>query len=86
LLGLGALGVGHLAGLAAPGTLDLLGVVAIAGSLAFALTVALAYVSAIAAFRLGLDPDNHSIPIVTATLDLVGAFALILAVVALGLT
>ena len=86
LLGLGAAGVGHLAGLAAPATIDLIGVVALAGALAFTLTVGLAYVSAVATFRLGLDPDNHSIPIVTATLDLVGAFALILAVVALGLT
>jgi mgtE-like transporter len=48
--------------------------------------VVLAYFTAVAAYRLGLDPDNHSIPIVTATLDLFGAFALILAIVAMGLT
>ena len=36
--------------------------------------------------RLGLDPDNHGIPIVTSSLDLLGAFALILVIVALGLT
>jgi mgtE-like transporter len=86
LLGVGAALVGAAAGLAAPSTLDLIGVVGIAGAVAFGLTVLLAYVSAVAAYRLGLDPDNHSIPIVTATLDLVGAFALILAIVALGLT
>ena len=33
----------------------------------------------------GLDPDNHGIPIVTSSLDLLGAFALILVIVALGL-
>jgi mgtE-like transporter len=36
--------------------------------------------------RLGLDPDSHGIPIVTSSLDLLGALSLILAIVALGLT
>jgi mgtE-like transporter len=86
ILGVGAAGVGHLAGLASPGIVELLEVVGLAALVAVAFTVLLAYFSAVAAFRLGLDPDNHSIPIVTASLDLLGAFALILAVVILGLT
>jgi mgtE-like transporter len=86
LLALGASGVGHLAGLASPGLLQLLGVVGIAAVGAVVFAVVLAYFTAVAAYRLGLDPDNHSIPIVTATLDLFGAFALILAIVAMGLT
>jgi mgtE-like transporter len=36
------------------------------------------------AFRFGLDPDTYGIPMVTSTLDLVGAFTLILALVAVG--
>ena len=86
LLALGAAGVGHLAGLSSPGLLDLLGVVGLAAVGAFAFTVLLAYFTAILSYRLGLDPDNHTIPIVTASLDLLGAFALILAIVMLGLT
>jgi mgtE-like transporter len=44
------------------------------------------FYGAVAAYRLGLDPDNHGIPIVTSSLDLLGAVALILVIVALGLT
>ena len=36
--------------------------------------------------RLGLDPDNHGIPIVTSSLDFLGAVSLILAIVILGLS
>jgi mgtE-like transporter len=43
------------------------------------------YYAAVATFRLGLDPDNHGIPIVTSSLDLLGAFSLVLAIVILGL-
>ena len=35
---------------------------------------------AIAAYRLGLDPDNHGIPLVTSSMDLIGAVALIFAI------
>ena len=42
------------------------------------------YYGSIAAFRLGLDPDNHGIPLVTSSMDLIGAFALVLALVLLG--
>jgi mgtE-like transporter len=46
---------------------------------------AVGYLGAVVTHRFGLDPDNHSIPIVTSTLDLLGAFSFILAVVLLGL-
>jgi cation transporter-like permease len=45
---------------------------------------ALAPTQLAAAHRLGLDPDNHGIPLVTSTMDLVGAFSLLLALVVLG--
>ena len=47
--------------------------------------VVIAYYGAIAALRFGLDPDNYGIPLVTASVDMVGALALILAIVAIGL-
>ena len=55
------------------------------GFIATAIAVAIAYYGAIAAVRLGLDPDNHGIPLITSSMDLVGAFALILAIVLIGL-
>jgi mgtE-like transporter len=58
----------------------------LAGSLATAFAVLVGFYGAVASYRLGLDPDNHGIPIVTSSLDLFGALALILAIVALGLT
>jgi len=75
-----------LTGLRSPGALDVIGVALLAGALTTVLIVLIAYFAAVAAYRLGFDPDNHGIPIVTSSLDLVGAFSLILVIVALGLT
>jgi mgtE-like transporter len=36
-------------------------------------------------FRFGLDPDNYGIPVVTSSMDLIGAGALILSMVWLGI-
>ena len=57
-----------------------------AGSLATTFSVVVGYYAAVGSYRLGLDPDTHTIPIVTSTLDLLGALALILVIVVLGLT
>jgi mgtE-like transporter len=75
-----------LTGLRSPCALDVIGVALLAGALTTVLIVLIAYFAAVAAYRLGFDPDNHGIPIVTSSLDLVGAFSLILVIVALGLT
>ncbi|HEX6312114.1 MAG TPA: magnesium transporter [Acidimicrobiia bacterium] len=75
-----------LTGLRSPGALDVIGVALLAGAITTVLIILIAYFAAVAAYRLGFDPDNHGIPIVTSSLDLVGAFSLILVIVALGLT
>ncbi|HWC11694.1 MAG TPA: magnesium transporter [Acidimicrobiales bacterium] len=72
------------AGLATPGLARMVGVTLIGGFLATAIALGIAYYGAVAAFRLGLDPDNHGIPLMTSSMDLVGAFALILALALLG--
>ena len=54
------------------------------GLLATVCVVVVAYYTTIVAVRFGLDPDTYGIPMVTSTLDFVGAFTLILAIVALG--
>ncbi|MCU1463413.1 MAG: hypothetical protein JWO37_3488 [Acidimicrobiales bacterium] len=74
------------AGLATPGVGRMIAVSLIGGFAATAIAVVIAYYGAIATFRLGLDPDNHGIPLITSSMDLVGAFALILAIVLVGLT
>jgi mgtE-like transporter len=72
------------AGLATPGIMRMVGITLIGGFLATVAAVGIAYYGAIVAFRLGLDPDNHGIPLMTSSMDLIGAFALILAIVLLG--
>jgi mgtE-like transporter len=74
------------AGLASPGVLRMIGISLIGGFLATGVAVVIVYYGAIAAYRLGLDPDNHGIPLITSSMDLVGAFALILAIVLIGLS
>jgi len=85
-LGLSADVVAAVADLRSPGALEMIAVSLLAGALATTFAVLIGYYGAVAAERLGLDPDNHGIPIVTSTLDLLGALSLILAIVALGLT
>ena len=69
-----------------PGALTLVGVATFGGLLATLCLVVVAYYATVAAVRFGLDPDTYGIPMVTSTLDFAGAFALILAIVALGVT
>ena len=58
----------------------------LAGAIATTFAVIVGFYGALVAYRLGLDPDNHGIPIVTSSLDLLGAFALIISLAMLGLT
>ena len=84
LLGLVASGAGGLSGHAGPSLADLVAVALLGGLLATVLVVVVAYYGTLAAVRFGLDPDTYGIPMVTSSLDLVGAFTLIVAVVAVG--
>jgi mgtE-like transporter len=86
LLGVSADIASAIAGLSSPGSLEMIAVSLLAGALATTFSVLVGFYGAVASYRLGLDPDNHGIPIVTSSLDLLGALALILAIVALGLT
>jgi mgtE-like transporter len=69
-----------LAGLPSPGVLAMLAVAVLGGMLNMTLAVATAYWGAVASYRLGLDPDNTGIPLVTGVLDLCSSFSFILAV------
>jgi mgtE-like transporter len=85
-LGISANIASAIAGLAGPGVPELIAVSMLAGAFATTFAVLIGYYSALGAYRLGLDPDSHGIPMVTSSLDLLGALSLILAIVLLGLT
>lgn len=68
-----------------PGVIEMIGVAQLAGVFVTLAAVVVAYYGAAAAYRFGLDPDNFGIPVVTSSLDLFGAFSIILALVMLGL-
>jgi mgtE-like transporter len=84
---LGALGVVYtmISGSLSPGLTALVGGTLLAG-VAATVFVALptAYYIAILTTRFGLDPDNHSVPVITSVMDLTGILALLLVLSLLG--
>jgi len=90
-VGLGQLNPGLLESLGlgastlSPGFLTMLGVSALAGLLATTAAVFAAYYGSTVSYRFGLDPDTYGIPIITATVDLLGFMSLIIALVVFGL-
>jgi mgtE-like transporter len=72
--------------LASPGSLEMIGIALLAGFMATTGAVAVAISATVVSYRMGLDPDTYGVPIVTSSLDLIGAIALILAIVMLGVT
>ncbi len=84
-LGTSSIIVAQVANKASPGALDMMGVALLAGLMATTCSVVVGFYAAVATYRFGLDPDNHGVPMVTSSLDLLGALSLILAIVILGL-
>jgi mgtE-like transporter len=86
VLGVAADVLAALTGLASPGAVQMLEVVMLAGFLATALTCVVAYGAALVTYRLGWDPDNNGVPLVSSTSDFLGAASFMVALVILGLT
>jgi mgtE-like transporter len=84
LLGLAANLLARALDLATPGMLQMVGISTMAGLMATLLVVVVAYYAAAATYRLGLDPDNHGLPLITSSMDFLGVIALVLAVLAFG--
>jgi mgtE-like transporter len=84
LVGLSAWAIAHATGLATPSLLKMIEVSLLGGYIASLGAAVMAYATAVATFRFGLDPDNHGVPIVTSSIDLLGMFALVGSVVLLG--
>ncbi|HYZ98424.1 MAG TPA: magnesium transporter [Acidimicrobiales bacterium] len=70
--------------LRSPGPVDMAFVALLGGFLATSFAIGVAYYAAVVSYRAGLDPDNVGIPLVTSSLDLIGAVCFVLAVVAVG--
>lgn len=78
------LGVSELLDKAYPGALRFIGIVMVGGTLATLVASVIGYYAAILAHRFGFDPDNHTIPLVTSGMDLLGVICLIVALVIFG--
>ncbi len=72
-------------GMASPGLGAMVGVGVVSGLVATLVLVVLGYYVAIATYRLGLDPDNHGVPVVTSASDLLAIIALTIALGVFGL-
>lgn len=77
-------GAAKLFGFASPGLFEMISIAVMGGTVATLFLVAVAYYGTLAAVRMGFDPDTYGMPVVTSTLDFVGAFTLILAIVLVG--
>jgi mgtE-like transporter len=86
VLGVGADVLALLFGLGTPGTLEMLELMLLAGVLATVLSCIVAYFGALLTYRLGWDPDNNGIPMVSSASDFLGAAALMVSLAILGLS
>ncbi|GMU78390.1 MAG: hypothetical protein AMXMBFR46_11850 [Acidimicrobiia bacterium] len=86
LLGVAADVLAAITGLASPGVLEMFAVVLLAGALATSMTCVVAYGAALVTYRLGWDPDNNGVPLVSSASDFLGAVSFMVALVILGLS
>ncbi|MEX2292501.1 MAG: magnesium transporter [Acidimicrobiales bacterium] len=84
--GLGAHVVAQVLGVTSPGVSHLVAASVLGGAIAMLAVLLIAYYGTIVAVRSDIDPDTYGIPLVSSTVDLVGALSLIFVITALGLT
>ena len=77
LIGLIAQGASGLMGIVSPGLPELIIICTVSGMIVITIVNLIAYATAGLSFRYGLDPDNFGIPVITSTIDLVGAGILV---------
>jgi mgtE-like transporter len=79
LIGAIAYALGGLTGLAGmPSAPVVVGATVLAGLIVTPITIVSGYYLAVSTFRFGLDPDNHSVPVITSVIDLAGVAAILL--------
>jgi mgtE-like transporter len=84
--GVGAWLAGQLLDEASPALAEVVAISLLAGLIAIAFVVLVAYYGSTVAYRTGLDPDTYGIPVVSSSLDFVGALTLVFVVSLLGIT
>ena len=67
-----------------PGALRFFGIVMTGGVLATMIAAVIGYYAATTTYRFGFDPDNHTIPLVTSGMDLLGVICLVIALTLFG--
>ena len=65
-------------GITTPGLLPMVLLSVVAGVLVITVMNLIGYYTAVFSYRMGYDPDNFGVPVVTSSIDLVGATALLL--------
>jgi mgtE-like transporter len=85
LNGVGAHWVARLLGERSPGLGEMVLLCLLGGAVVMAFVVVAAYYGTVVAFRTGLDPDTYGIPVVSSSVDFVGALTLVLTIAALGI-
>jgi mgtE-like transporter len=83
--GVGAHLVAALLDQRSPGLGEMTAIAMLGGAVVMAFVVVVAYEGTIVAFRTGLDPDTYGVPVVSSSVDFVGALTLILAISILGI-
>ncbi len=83
---IGSIGLAYsaLTGTAHPGAAPMVLGTLVAGMLATAIAILVGYYVAILTTRFGLDPDNHSVPIITSVMDLTGTICFLFAIALFG--
>jgi mgtE-like transporter len=86
VIGVAGFGLSVATGRANPGAATMITGTFVTGLLVTVAAIVVAYAIAVATFRFGLDPDNHSVPIITSAMDLVGvlSFLIVLSVLGVG--
>jgi mgtE-like transporter len=84
LAGVATLVLAEILGYSYPGVVAFLGVTLTGGILATVVASVIGYYAAVVAYRFGFDPDNHTIPVVTSGMDLLGVICLVVALVVFG--
>jgi mgtE-like transporter len=83
--GVGAHLVAEALGQRSPGLGEMVLLAVLGGAVVMAFVVLVAYEGTILAFRTGLDPDTYGIPVVSSSVDFVGALVLVLTISILGI-
>lgn len=85
LIGVGGSALAAATHIAQPGVGPMLKETVLAGALTMPLVLAMGYALAVVATRVGLDPDDHSVPVLTSVMDISGIAAILLTATVLGL-